>query len=692
MSYLSALTTWFWPELKSMSEQRRLISTGDVLGVLYSFPLCGVGLYWLAYITDTTVIRNEWELLLLVFVLMILFNQVNYFIIIEIKDSRFGSSSGSLASMIHWSAILLVGPSALWLIVIWSISYFIWNWLKSTSKSTHWNQLRNLGIDLAINTLAMLITLSLYESLGGVYPINGLTIRSVLLAMVALSTQLFLTVIIWSGYIAYHIRIQLKLSGEASARPLLRFFFLSFGFQFLAHPFAILAAGLYIESGLFIYIFFITGLFIVAYLTRKFSWAVESSRQQSRQLEQLEKLGRAIINAPPDGSELQNLLKEFVPKMFPAGRLAIYISKNEILFTHPEDWNPNNESQWVYILSLKQAKGFMTVDDLPWKSDQSHNDAIVVAPILKSDSREAIGGIYIELRTLAQQWDEKSLQHFFPATQTLAAQISSALSQTETFLQTLQYQNITQELRLAGRIQSSFLPSKLPSIEGWQIAVTLLPARETSGDFFDVIPLSDGKIGLLIADVMDKGVGPALYMALSRTLIRTYAVEYDADPEVVFFATNQRLLNDAKANLFVTAFYGIFDPKTGDFIYSNAGHNPPYLIKYQSNGSYRSLRRTGIAMGIERDSTWGQESVQIIPGDVLLLYTDGIPDAQNAEGDFFNEERFIEIASLHPNHTAQQLESLILGEMQEFVGDVPQFDDITLMVLKREIKNGETLA
>ncbi|MCK4821345.1 serine/threonine-protein phosphatase, partial [bacterium] len=171
---------------------------------------------------------------------------------------------------------------------------------------------------------------------------------------------------------------------------------------------------------------------------------------------------------------------------------------------------------------------------------------------------------------------------------------------------------------------------------------------------------------------------------LTRTLIRTYAAEYDADPEVVFFAANQRLLKDARANLFVTAFYGILDPSTGKFIYSNAGHNPPFLVNPQNNNHIQSLKRTGIALGIESETTWDQESVQIKPGDVLLLYTDGIPDAQNIAGEFFDEDRFIEIAFVHQDHTAHQLQESILKEMQDFVEDAPQFDDITLMILKRE--------
>ena len=134
-NFLSNLAISFWPELKSMNTQRRLISTGNVLSVLYSFPLGVVGIFWLIPITDFAILREAWGFWLLIYIIMVLFNQVNYFIIIEINDNRYGSSSGSLVTMIHWSALLLFGPTAIWLMVIWLISYFIWNWQKYKSKS-----------------------------------------------------------------------------------------------------------------------------------------------------------------------------------------------------------------------------------------------------------------------------------------------------------------------------------------------------------------------------------------------------------------------------------------------------------------------------------------------------------------------------------------------------------------------------
>ena len=166
----------------------------------------------------------------------------------------------------------------------------------------------------------------------------------------------------------------------------------------------------------------------------------------------------------------------------------------------------------------------------------------------------------------------------------------------------------------------------------------LEPARETSGDFYDVILLPSGRLGIIIADVADKGMGAALYMALSRTLIRTYAVEYDTQPELALSAANRRILADTGAGLFVTVFYGVLDPLSGELTYSNAGHNPPYLLSARDGLAVQELDRTGVPLGILDGGTWQQGTAHINPGDVLLLYTDGITEAQNGEQSFFEED------------------------------------------------------
>jgi len=239
-------------------------------------------------------------------------------------------------------------------------------------------------------------------------------------------------------------------------------------------------------------------------------------------------------------------------------------------------------------------------------------------------------------------------------------------------------------LALAGQIQASFLPDALPDVPGWQLAAMLEPARETSGDFYDFIPLSNGRLGILVADVAEKGMGAALYMALCRTLIRTYAAEHDTRPDLVLGATNRRILMDARANMFVTVFYGILDPASGTLTYGNAGHNPPYLLSSQNRDMVQELRGTGMALGVVEDVTWKQDTVRLAPGDVLLLYSDGITEAQDQQEAFFGEKRLLQAAQANLGHSAQDIQDALIAEVREFVGEAPQFDDITLMVVGRD--------
>jgi len=247
-----------------------------------------------------------------------------------------------------------------------------------------------------------------------------------------------------------------------------------------------------------------------------------------------------------------------------------------------------------------------------------------------------------------------------------------------------EHQKVAQELTLAGEIQASFLPDALPNVAGWQLAATLEPARETSGDFYDFIHLPSGRLGIVVADVVDKGMGAALYMALCRTLIRTYAAEFDTQPDLVFSVVNRRILQDTHTSLFVTLFYGILDPATGTLTYCNAGHNPPYLLSAQNEAPVQALRRTGMPLGVLEETSWEQGSVQIASGDALVLYTDGIPEAQNRQEEFFGEERLLGIVQSSLGRSAQDMQDALLAGVHRFMGDASQFDDITLMVVVRE--------
>jgi sigma-B regulation protein RsbU (phosphoserine phosphatase) len=246
---------------------------------------------------------------------------------------------------------------------------------------------------------------------------------------------------------------------------------------------------------------------------------------------------------------------------------------------------------------------------------------------------------------------------------------------------------MARELAMAGQIQASFLPASLPILPGWDISATLEPARETSGDFYDFVALSDGKLGIVIADVSDKGVGAALYMALTRTLIRTHAAEYPTRPDLVLGATSHRILSDARAGLFVTAFYGILDPATGLLTYCNAGHCPPCLLSTQDPNTMQALGKMGMALGAVEDTTWNYRAVQLEPGDLLVLYSDGITEAEDPQGRLFGQERFRELlrqtATSAGHHSAQEIQNALLAQVRRFRREAPQHDDTTVVVLIR---------
>jgi len=240
-----------------------------------------------------------------------------------------------------------------------------------------------------------------------------------------------------------------------------------------------------------------------------------------------------------------------------------------------------------------------------------------------------------------------------------------------------------QELALAGRMQASLLPEVPPDLPGWGLTATWRPARETSGDFYDFIICPDGRLGLVLADVTDKGIGAALYMALSRTLLRTFAEEHPYAPGEVLRAVNQRILEDTHGGLFITMFYGLLDPDSGQLTYSNAGHHPPYLVQKTADHPPSALMRTGIPLGVDSQAAWGESSVQIDTGDLLLMYTDGMVDAHNAKGEPMGFKPMLEIASTLRHRTVRDVQDALISEVRAYAGSEQQFDDLTLVLLKR---------
>jgi serine phosphatase RsbU (regulator of sigma subunit) len=684
-NWLTQIALRLRPELVDVDEQRRVGGLADIITLLYSIPLVMVGLLWLGLQTDWAGLRQNWLILLSFLVLIGLFSRVTFFMVTEISSGGYANTDGAFDGIILWSAIFLFGPTALWLILIWNLLVTLLDLRQAKSPGVRWNRWRGFFNGIAGELLGVLGGIAIYRMLGGTFPAEALTPQVVAIGMAAILVQFALTFLVGSGYMLVVVWALKNVIGVENLRTAVFFFLLAYGLPALANPFAILAAGLYVQNGAFVYFFFITGLLLVALLARRLGWSVEYNRQKSQQLDRLEKLGRAILNASPDASTLPEILTEHVPGMFTALRGLICVHPEQVLLKFPSDWLPDTQAIWQWLSSQREARAFTPREILPWNAHAELHNPLAIAPVLDVETGQSIGGIYIELQTLAVPWSHKMILTLIPALQSLSAQVASALYQAKVYAQALAHHRTQQQLALARRIQSSFLPAKVPQIPGWQLYAALEPARDIAGDFYDFIPLQSGKFGILIADVADKGVGSALYMALSRTLIRTYAAQYDHRPDQVLAAANTRILQDARANLFVTVFYGVLDPATGKFTYCNAGHNPPMIFRHRDENEIQTLGNTGMPLGIEEQTEWYTAEVLLERGDVLLLYTDGMTDAQNERGEFIERDQLFEVARNNLGLPAEAMGETILSAVYRFAGEAPQFDDITLMIVIRDL-------
>lgn len=263
----------------------------------------------------------------------------------------------------------------------------------------------------------------------------------------------------------------------------------------------------------------------------------------------------------------------------------------------------------------------------------------------------------------------------------IAQQAATAVVNNQLYKESAERTRLEQELTVAQEIQTSFLPKTNPAIPGCTIASHWQAARQVSGDFYDFLPLSNGKWGLVIADVADKGVPAALFMALSRTVLRTVALNRESPAEVLM-RVNEILDNDAQSDLFVTIFYAIWDPAHNRLTYANGGHNPPLLIR--ANGSTELLHNSGMALGVLPTIQVRQHTLTLHPGDTLVCYTDGITESMNEDLDEFGLKRLHLAADHARRHNAAAIIETITQEVNDHAGDSPQFDDMTLIVLKRE--------
>ena len=237
------------------------------------------------------------------------------------------------------------------------------------------------------------------------------------------------------------------------------------------------------------------------------------------------------------------------------------------------------------------------------------------------------------------------------------------------------------ELDVANSIQQSVLPATFPESNQYEIFGSMQPARNVGGDFFDFQLLRDGKIGLAMADVSDKGMPAALFMMSSRMLLKGAGQRFER-PGKTLEEVNNLLDAENKAAMFVTVFYAIYDTNTSQFHYANGGHNEPIIV--HPNGSVTVIPPTGgTALGIIPGIQYTENTIELEPGDTVILYTDGITEAFNSSGELFGLDKLCEAFREKQPSNAKEASEIVFAEVNKFAGDEPQSDDQACLVFRR---------
>ncbi len=263
----------------------------------------------------------------------------------------------------------------------------------------------------------------------------------------------------------------------------------------------------------------------------------------------------------------------------------------------------------------------------------------------------------------------------------IAQQVALSIQNEHLQREMVNRERLEHEVHLARQIQKTFLPEHLPEIAGWNLAATWITARQVGGDFYDVFELPGGRLGLFIADVSDKGIPAALFMALTRTLVR--AVVFDTpSPADAMRRVNALIIPDNQQGMFVTAVYGVLTLESGEFTYANAGHNPPLWL-CGAKRTMKSLRRTGAALGIIEDVPMEDRTITLAPDDFLLLYTDGLTEAFSPDDETYGEERLQQVLEAAEVATARGVLDVLEVSVRQFMGPLPPADDLTMLGVKR---------
>ena len=305
---------------------------------------------------------------------------------------------------------------------------------------------------------------------------------------------------------------------------------------------------------------------------------------------------------------------------------------------------------------------------------RSETRSEMVAPIISNT--EVIGVFDLESDEL-NAYSEDDLEVLM----LLASQVAIIIEKVMLHEQLIEKKRLEGQLEVARQVQLELLPARDPQLDGYDISAYNFPTEEVSGDYYDWVRIYDDQIGLVIADVSGKGVPAALLMAFLRASLRA-ATHIGYSPHISMAKVNYLLWESIERNQFVTAFYGILDVTNKTLAYTNAGHNPPILLK--QNGDLSFIDRGSVPLGMFRDTRYHEYYLTTEPGDILMLYTDGVTEAQNPQGEEFGRDRLAKAVKLNRQLGARELITAVHAEVLEWTDGRGATDDVTFFVIKAQ--------
>src|SRR5215210_7349929 len=333
---------------------------------------------------------------------------------------------------------------------------------------------------------------------------------------------------------------------------------------------------------------------------------------------------------------------------------------------------------------LADASGVVEVEkvDLDSPALQAMRAAEVKLVVPLVSQGELIGLLNLGPRLSQQEYsaDDRKLLSDLSTQTAPAVRVAQLVRQQKREAQ--ERERIEQELRIARLIQQTLLPKSLPQLPGYDVAAYYQPAREVGGDFYDFFELEDGRLGLVVGDVTDKGVPAALVMATTRTMLRAAAQRLDTPGEVLK-RVNDVLVQEIPPNMFVTCLYAILDQESGRLVFANAGHDLPYRRRAGGKEGADELRATGMPLGLLPEMGYEEKEIVLEKGESVLLYSDGLVEAHDPRREMFGFPRLQGLVGTHRSG-GSALISFLLSELACFTGEGwEQEDDITLVTLER---------